>query len=172
MLINLKKLFQSEPKDESQQIINGQVSDEEALNMMANAGKIQNSNVEFELEQPNGNNKSEENAKAIENGQVSDEEALNMMADAGKNQSSEVAVEVESENKGRQLVSKISEAPQKIKEKLTANNNKAIKVIAVIAAAGAVVFTAGAALGLAPAAIATAGVAGYGVSQFNKGKKL
>ena len=156
-----KENYLNNSQDDAKIIENGQVSDEEARNMMVNAGK------------DNTNTESENNAQAIESGQVSDEEAQNMMANEGKNQNAvDVDVKVESENKGRQLVNKISEAPQKIKEKLTANNNKAIKAIAIVVAAGTIVLTAGAALGVGPAAIAAAGAAGYGVHEFNKGKKM
>lgn len=75
-------------------------------------------------------------------------------------------------SEGRKLVSRIKEGTQILKEKLTANNNQAIKAIAIVVAAGAAVLTAGAALGVSPALLATAGVAGYGANEFNKGRKL
>ena len=178
-----KEIYGSELKDESQQIINGQVSDEEALNMMANAGKIQNSDVEFELEQPNGNNKSEENAKAIENDQVSDEEALNMMADAGKNQSSEVAVEVESENESKQTTTggvkmsvtggRIHETVSRIKEALDGKDSALlgkIKITAGLAVAALVAIPVVAPIVSSVGTVAAAGLAIDGYYNFNKGR--
>ena len=155
-----KELYGVGSNNDAQLIENGNLSDEEAQYLMARAGQ----------EHINAN--SEDNAKAIENNQVSDEEAQNMMTNVGQEQNNDLEFEIETESKGRQLVSKISEASQSIKEKLTANNNKALKAIIAIAAVGAVVLTAGAAVGVTPVAMAASGVAGYGVSQFNKGKKL
>lgn len=160
-----KEDYLSNSENDAKTIENGQVSDNEAQNMMANAG-IAQSNMERPVYADPNNNLTASNIQA-NSGEV----------DATPEIAGEETVEQNNSNsqeksEGRQLVSRIKEGTQLLKEKLTANNNQAIKAIAIVVAAGAAVLTAGAALGVSPALLATAGVAGYGANEFNKGRKL